>query len=41
MSVLARETDGTSYKAYKYSLDDAERPYIDYGEDEIIWQKRA
>ena len=41
MAVLARETGGTSYKAYKYSLDNAERPYIDYLDNEIVWQKRA
>lgn len=30
-----------SYKAHKYGLDHAERPYIDYGEDNIVWQETA
>lgn len=41
MAIIAKSTSGTSYKAYKYALDHAERPYIDYGEDSIIWQKTA
>lgn len=28
MSILAKETGGKSYKAHKYGLDHAERPYI-------------
>lgn len=41
MTVLAKETGGKSYKAHKYGLDYAERPYIDYGDDSIIWKKTA
>ena len=41
MTILAKETGGKSYKAHKYGLDHAERPYIDYGEDIIIWKKTA
>ncbi len=41
MQILAEETGGKSYKAHKYGLDHAERPYIDYGEDSIVWQKTA
>ena len=41
MSLLASLTGGKSYKAHKYGLDHAERPYIDYGEDSIIWQETA
>lgn len=29
------------YKAHKYGLDHADRPFIDYGEDSIIWKKTA
>ena len=39
MKVLADETGGKSYKAHKYGLDHAERPSIDYGENNIIWRK--
>ena len=39
MQMLADETGGKSYKAYKYGLDNAERPFIDYSEDNIIWEK--
>lgn len=40
MNLLAKETGGKSYKAHKYGLDHAERPFIDYGEDgAIIWKK--
>lgn len=38
MQFLANETKGKSYKAHKYGLDHAERPYIDYGEDDNIWE---
>lgn len=38
MQFLANETKGKSYKAHKYGLDHAERPLIDYGEDENIWE---
>lgn len=42
MNFLAKETGGKSYKAHKYGLDHAERPFIDYGEDgAIIWKKTA
>lgn len=36
MPLLANITGGKSYKAHKYGLDHAERPYIDYGEDNIV-----
>lgn len=39
--LLANITGGKSYKAHKYGLDHAERPYIDYGEDNIVWQETA
>lgn len=38
MQFLANETKGKSYKAHKYGLDHAERPFIDYGEDDNIWE---
>lgn len=41
MQVLANDTGSKSYKAHKYSLDHAERPYIDYSEDTIIWERTA
>lgn len=41
MQVLAEETGGKSYKAHKYGLDHSERPYIDYSEDSIVWEKTA
>ena len=41
MNVLANQTGGKSYKAHKYSLDHAERPFIDYGEDNIIWKRTS
>lgn len=41
MQVLADETGGKSYKAHKYGLDHAERPFIDYSEDTIIWERTA
>lgn len=41
MTLLAEVTGGKSYKAHKYGLDHAERPFIDYGEDTIIWKKTA
>ena len=41
MQILAEVTGGKSYKAHKYGLDHAERPFIDYGEDSIVWQKTA
>lgn len=41
MKVLADETGGKSYKAHKYGLDHAERPFIDYGEDSIVWKKTS
>ncbi|MEG0692134.1 MAG: hypothetical protein RR444_03525 [Oscillospiraceae bacterium] len=41
MKLLAQATGGKSYKAHKYGLDNSERPFIDYGEDTIIWKKTA
>ena len=41
MTMLADITGGKSYKAHKYGLDHAERPFIDYGEDSVIWMKTA
>ena len=41
MKILADETGGKSYKAHKYGLDNAERPFIDYSEDSIIWERTA
>lgn len=41
MQFLADETGGKSYKAHKYGLDHAERPFIDYTEDKIIWDRTA
>lgn len=41
MQVLANETGGKSYKAHKYGLDHADRPYLDYSEDNIVWEKSA
>jgi len=39
MNILADETGGKSYKAHKYSLDNAERPSIDYDEEKTIHWK--
>ena len=41
MPILAQATGGKSYKAHKYSLEHAEIPYIDYGEDTIVWERTA
>lgn len=41
MSILEEMTGGKSYRAHKYGLDHAERPTIDYTEDNIIWQETA
>lgn len=41
MNMLAKITDGKSYKAHKYSLDHAARPSVDYGDNEIVWKRRA
>lgn len=41
MPLLANITGGKSYKAHKYGLGHAERPYIDYGEDNVVWQETA
>ena len=41
MDILAKQSDGRSYKAHKYGIDNAERPSIDYGEDEAVWEKMA
>lgn len=40
-SILEKETAGKSYRAHKYCLDHAERPEIDYRENDIIWEKTA
>lgn len=40
MGFLANETGGKSYKAHKYSLDNEERPQLDY-EHTIVWKKSA
>jgi hypothetical protein len=39
--ILADETGGKSYKAHKYSLDNANRPNPDYGdvEKELEWSE--
>lgn len=41
MKVLAQETGGKSYNAHKYGLDHEERPYIEYTDDKIVWEKTA
>ena len=41
MDILEDVTGGKSYKAHKYGLDHAERPSIDYGENDNIWKKTA
>lgn len=41
MAILEKETGGKSYKAHKYGLDNTERPYIDYGNDSIVWKRTA
>jgi len=41
MSILEEMTGGKSYRAHKYGLDHAERPSIDYTEDNIVWQETA
>ena len=41
MNMLAEITGGKSYKAHKYSLDHADRPSVDYGDNEIVWKRRA
>lgn len=41
MNIIAEATGGKSYKAHKYSLDNSERPSVDYGNSEIIWKRRA
>lgn len=41
MAILEETTGGKSYKAHKYGLDHIERPFIDYGEDSIVWKKTA
>ena len=38
MSCLAKETGGTSYKAFKYGLDHTDKPTVDYDENGIIWK---
>jgi hypothetical protein len=41
MKFLANETGGKSYKAHKYSLDNTERPFIDYGENDMVWKRKG
>jgi hypothetical protein len=42
MNIIAEVTEGKSYKAYKYSLDGADRPSVDYEDDRMIqWEKTA
>lgn len=41
MAILADATGGKSYRAHKYGLDHSERPFIEYGEDSVIWKKTA
>lgn len=41
MDLIAELTGGKSYKAHKYVLDHADRPSIDYGDNEIVWKRRA
>lgn len=41
MDILEDVTGGKSYKAHKYGLDHAERPSIDYGENDNVWKKTA
>lgn len=41
MYLLEKETGGKSYRAFKYGLDHADRPSIDYSEDEVIWLETA
>jgi len=39
--ILTQETGGKSYKAHKYSLDNVERPTIDYENNQIVWKRTA
>jgi hypothetical protein len=41
MNIIAEATGGKSYKAHKYGLDHTERPFVDYGNSEICWKRRA
>lgn len=41
MAVIADVTGGKSYKAHKYAIDASERPFIDYGDNEIVWKRKA
>jgi hypothetical protein len=42
MNIIEEVTEGRSYKAYKYSLDAADRPSVDYEDDRMIqWEKTA
>lgn len=38
MSSLATLTGGKSYKTFKYGLDHADRPSVDYDENQIVWK---
>ena len=41
MNLIAEYTGGKSYKAHKYSLDNSDRPSVDYGNNDIVWKRRA
>lgn len=43
MDILERETGGHSYKSHKYSLDEAERSAVEYGEADVTiqWKRRG
>lgn len=41
MNILAEVTGGKSYKAHKYGLDNIDRPSVDYGNNEVVWKRRA
>ncbi|PKM40306.1 MAG: hypothetical protein CVV04_03640 [Firmicutes bacterium HGW-Firmicutes-9] len=41
MTILAEATGGKSYKAHKYGLDHSDRPSIEYGDNEIVWKRKA
>jgi hypothetical protein len=41
MNVIADATGGKSYKAHKYALDHTDHPFVDYGDSEIRWKRRA
>lgn len=41
MNLIAEYTGGRSYKAHKYSLYNSDRPSVDYGNNDIVWKRRA